>query len=78
MLDHYVKRGRIEDFFRVLKSGGQVERLALRTALRLEHARAIYGVMACRLMRLTLLGRPVPAMKPEVFFTELERRFLTS
>ena len=78
VLDHYVKRWRIEDFFRVLKSGCRVERLALRTALRLERALAIYCVIAWRLMLLTLLGRTVPAMNPEVFFTELELRFLTS
>ena len=76
VLDHYVKRWRIEDFFRVLKSGCKVERLALRTALRLERAIAIYCVIAWRLMVLTLLGRTVPELDSEVFFTELELRFL--
>ena len=77
VLDHYVKRWRVEDFFRVLKSGCKVERLALRTALRLERAIAIYCVIAWRLMVLTLLGRTVPELDSEVFFTELELRFLT-
>ena len=66
MLDHYVKRWRVEDFFRVLKSGCKVERLALRTALRLERAIAIYCVIAWRLMVLTLLGRTVPELDSEV------------
>ena len=76
MLDYYVKRWRIEDFFRVLKSGCKVERLTLRTALRLERAIAIYCVIAWRLMVLTLLGRTVPELDATVFFTELELRFL--
>ena len=62
----------------MLKSGCKVERLALRTALRLERAIAIYCVIAWRLMVLTLLGRTVPELDSEVFFTELELRFLTS
>ena len=62
----------------MLKSGCKVERLALRTALRLERAIAIYCMIAWRLMLLTLLGRTVPEVSPEVFFTELELRFLTS
>ena len=60
MLDYYTKRWRIEDFFRVLKSGCKVESLALRTALPLERPIAIYCVIAWRIMVLTLLGRTVP------------------
>ena len=77
MLDYYTKRWRIEDFFRVLKSGCKVESLALRTALRLERAIAIYCVIAWRIMVLTLLGRTVPELDAEVFFTEMELRFLS-
>ena len=36
ILKYYTRRWRIEDFFRVLKSGCKVERMALRTAQRLE------------------------------------------
>ena len=72
VLDHYVNLWRIEDFFRVLKSGCKVER-----ALRLERAIAIYCVIAWRLMVLTLLGRTVPQLDSDVFFTEWGLRFLT-
>ena len=44
------------------------ESLALRTALRLERAIAIYCVIAWRIMVLTLLGRTVPELDAEVFF----------
>ena len=73
MLDTYTKRWRIEDFFRVLKSGCKVESMALR----LEQAVAIYCVIAWRIMVLTLLGRTVPELDAEVFFTEMELRFLS-
>ena len=56
IIAYYVKRWRIEDFFRVLKSGCKVEQLAMRTALRLERAITIYLVIAWRVMVLTLLG----------------------
>ena len=77
MLDYYLKRWRIEDFFRVLKSGCKVESMALRTALRLERAVTIWCVVAWRIMVLTLLGRTVPELDAEVFFTEMELRFLS-
>ncbi len=77
VLGYYLKRWRIEDFFRVLKSGCKVEHMQLRSALRLERALAIYCVIAWRLMVLTLLGRTMPELDPSVFFTELELGFLT-
>ena len=77
VLDYYLKRWRIEDFFRVLKSGCKVENMQLRTALRLERALTIYCVIAWRLMTMTLLGRVMPELDASVFFTELELRLLT-
>ena len=58
---HYLQRWRVEDFFRVLKSGCRVEHLAFRTADRLRRAIAINSVIAWRIMVMTLLGRQVPA-----------------
>ena len=78
VLDYYVKRWRIEDFFRVLKSGCKVERLQLRSSLRMSRAIAIYCVIAWRVMVLTLLGRTVGDLEPETFFTEMEIRFAKS
>lgn len=69
----YLKRWRIEDFFRVLKSGCKVESVALRV----ERAGTIWCEVAWRIMVLTLLGRTVPELDAKVFFTEMELRFLT-
>jgi len=77
VLEYYLKRWRIEDFFRVLKSGCKVESCAHRSALRLQRMLAIHLVIAWRLMVLTLLGRTMPDLDPEVFFTEMELAFLT-
>ena len=77
VLGMYVKRWRVEDFFRVLKSGCKVERLGLRTSIRLERAVTIYCVIAWRVMTLVLLGREVPELDADVFFTDMELRFLT-
>ena len=52
-----------------------MERRALRTALRLARAIAIYCVIVWRLIVLTLLERTMPELDSEVFFTELELRF---
>ena len=51
--------------------------MALRTALRLERAITIWCVVAWRIMVLTLLGRTVLELDAEVFFTEMELRFLS-
>ncbi len=77
VLGMYVKRWRVEDFFRILKSGCKVERLGLRTSMRLEHAVTIYCVIAWRVMTMVLLGREVPELDADVFFTDMELRFLT-
>ena len=77
ILKYYTRRWRIEDFFRVLKSGCKVERMALRTAQRLERGIAIYCVIACYVMILTLLGRAVPGLDADVLFSEMELLFLS-
>ena len=74
---HYLQRWRIEDFFRVLKSGCWVEHLAFRTADRLQRAIAINSVIAWRLMAMTRLGRQVPDCAAELLFTDSELSFLS-
>ena len=76
VLNYYVRRWRVEEFFRVLKSGCKVEELSLRTALGLSRAITIYSVIAWRVMLLTLLGRTGPDLPADVFFTDAEIRFL--
>ncbi|MDE2826716.1 MAG: IS4 family transposase [Bacteroidota bacterium] len=73
---HYLQRWRVEDFFRVLKSGCRVEHLAFRSADRLQRAIAINSVIAWRIMLMTLLGREVPACEPGLMFTDHELGFL--
>ncbi len=72
----YLQRWRVEDFFRVLKSGCRVEFLLFRTADRLQRAIAINAVIAWRIMVMTLLGRQVPDCAPQLMFTDQELGFL--
>ena len=72
----YLQRWRIDDFFRVLKSGCRVEFLLFRTADRLQRAIAINAVIAWRIMVMTLLGRQVPDCEPQLMFTDGELGFL--
>ena len=76
VVEHYLQRWRIEDYFRVLKSGCGAQRLRFRTAVRLQRAIAILSVIAWRLMVLTLLGREVPELEAELLFTAAELDFL--
>ena len=73
---HYLRRWRVEDFFRVLKSGCRAEHLGFHSAERLERALTIQAVIAWRLMLMTLLGREVPECDAELLFTDIELRFL--
>ncbi|MDE2833493.1 MAG: IS4 family transposase [Bacteroidota bacterium] len=77
VIEYYLKRWRIEEFFRVLTSGCKVEDRAYRTALRLQRSLAIHLVIAWHLMLLKLLGRSVPELDASVFFTETELQSLT-
>ena len=76
MIDFYLQRWRVEDFFRVLKSGCRVEHLAFHTADRLQRAIAINTVIAWRIMLMTLLGREVPNCDATLMFTDHELAFL--
>ena len=46
VVGYYLQRWRIEDFFRVLKSGCKVEELQMQSAYRLHRAVTIYTVIA--------------------------------
>ena len=76
VIDFYLQRWRIEDFFRVLKSGCRVEYLAFHRADRLQRAIAINAVIAWRIMLMTLLGRDVPNCAASLMFTDEELAFL--
>ena len=75
-IEHYLRRWRVEDFFRVLKSGCRAEHLGFHSAERLERALTIQALIAWRLMLMTLLGREVPECDAELLFSDIELRFL--
>ena len=75
MLQWYRVRWRIEDFFRALKSGCEVQRLAGRRAVRIARTVAINAMIAWCLP-LTLLGRDTPELTVELLFSEIEIRLL--
>ena len=76
-IDHHVKRWHIRDFLLVLRIGCKVDRQAMRTTLRLDRPIAIHLIIAWRVTVLILLGRTVPALDADAFFTPMELRFLT-
>ena len=74
ILTWYGLRWRIEDYFRVLKSGCKVEELENRTAERLQRAAAM--VIAWRIHLMARLGRELPDLPPEILFADIELRVL--
>ena len=76
MLTRYALRWRIEDYFRILKSGCRIEDLQHRTAERLQRAIAINMVIAWRIQLMLRLGREVPELPPELLFDDAELRVL--
>jgi hypothetical protein len=76
ILRFYSLRWRIEDWHRVLKSGCNIDELGHHSAERLERAIAIRMVIAWRVMLMTLLGREVPELPPEILFSEVELRVI--
>ena len=77
VLQWYTLRWRIEDYFRVLKSGCKVEELQHHSAERLQRAIAIKMVVAWRIQLMVRLGREVPDLPGELLFSDAELRVLT-
>lgn len=71
LLGWYLCRWQIEIYFRVLKSGCQIEELQLEHIARLEPAIAMYMLIAWRVLYLTMIGRDCPELPADVVF-ELE------
>ena len=78
ILHYYTLRWRIEDYFRILKSGCKVEELQHHTAERLERAIAIKMVVAWRIQLMLRLGRETPGVSPELLFSDTELRVLAA
>ena len=78
ILQHYTLRWRIEDYFRILKSGCKVEELQHHSAERLARAITIKMVIAWRIQLMVRLGREVPELPAEVLFSDIELRVLAT
>ena len=72
IVEYYTLRWRVEDIFRVLKTGCRIEKLRMQQAEALHKAITLHMVTAWRIMLLTLLGRLSSDMEAEVIFTEAE------
>lgn len=76
LLEYYKLRWRVEDTFRVLKSGCKVEKLRMKKAKSLHRAITIHMVTAWRIMLLTLLGRSSADLDLEVVFRTSELKMM--
>ena len=72
MVMYYNRRWRVEDTFRVLKTGCRVEKLRMQRADRLHLAITLHMVTAWRIMLMTLLGRGSTDLPAKVLFTDTE------
>ena len=64
----YLCRWQIEIYFRILKSGCQIEELQLEHIERLQPALAMYMIVAWRVLYLTMLGRECPELSCDLVF----------
>jgi hypothetical protein len=72
ILQYYLCRWQVEVFFRIYKSGCQVEKLQLTTAERLSPCLTFYLIIAWRNLYMTLIGRSNPDISCEVIFEKEE------
>lgn len=72
IVNYYRQRWAVEIFFRILKTGCNVEKLMLETTARLKNALALYEIIAWRIMYLTYLNRTDPHMPCDQCFTPHE------
>jgi hypothetical protein len=69
---YYCCRWEIEIYFRVLKSGCQVEDLQLETAERMQACVAVYLIVAWRVLHVLMMGRQCPDLPCTAVFTDEE------
>jgi hypothetical protein len=68
----YLCRWQVEVYFKILKSGCQVEALQLEKRERLEPALGLYMIIAWRIQFLTMLGRECPELPCDTVFADEE------
>ena len=76
MVEYYALRWRVEDLFRLLKSGCKVEELRQQEASLLKRVITLHMVTAWRVLLMTLLGRTVGELEVDVLFTDAEVEML--
>jgi hypothetical protein len=72
IIDYYLCRWQIEIYFKVIKSGCQIEKLQLETLDRISTCLAIYMIIAWRILFTTMIGRIAPDMPCNKVFSEAE------
>ena len=71
-LEWYKQRWRIEEYFKILKSGLRIEESKLRTADRLTKLISISCILAWRIQWLTMLNRSSNTLNPRLVFSSEE------
>lgn len=72
ILQYYTIRWDIEIFFKVLKSGCEVEEIRLEKLERLKPCLALYMSVACRIMFLLKVGKTYPDLPCNILFSSAE------
>ena len=75
-IKYYRARWRVEEFFRMLKSGCNVEKVYFDTCERIKRSIAINLIVAWRLLFIGLLGGKLPPLHPGILFTDIQIRVL--
>jgi len=72
IIEWYLCRWQIEIFFKILKSGCQIEKLQLESYDRLKICLSVYMIVAWRIFFTTMLGRNCPDMPCDTVFDKSE------
>ena len=72
VIDYYVARWVIEEYFRTLKTGCRVEDIQLEKVSRLKNCLALYKIIAWRVMQVTYLNRTNPSVSCASVFSDSE------
>lgn len=72
IIEWYLCRWQIEIFFKILKSGCQIEKLQLESFERLKVCLSVYMIVAWRILFTTMLGRNCPDIPCTAVFDESE------
>jgi hypothetical protein len=72
VIDYYVARWAIEEYFRTMKTGCRVEDIQLEKVSRLKNCLALYKIITWRVMHVTYLSRTNPSASCASAFSESE------